>query len=197
MIIDPSSFITYGGESFIVITIPPESLITISDFQQSNLLSSVIDVQLINGEISSPVRICFEVNQTDTKDTCLGYLDESKDPPIWKCEDKCVKKEKSTEKNDTTVFCGETSHFTSFALLFEGIAKGGCGGEDYILGSYKNDLILAASVAGFVILIAILVFILFSYTPLKKYALGKEANSLSVLRNQSSELPVNGTDIVI
>ena len=159
----------------------------------------MIDVQLINGEISSPVRICFEVNQTDTKDTCLGYLDESKDPPIWKCEDKCVKKEKSTEKNDTTVFCGETSHFTSFALLFEGIAKGGgCGDDkDYILGSYDNDLILAASVAGFVILIALLVFILFSYTPLKSIAMGTEGERVHKLRrkrNSSKTLSTSITD---
>jgi len=37
----------------------------------------------------------------------------------WKCEDHCL-----TSRNHE--FCGETEHFTNFAVLFQGIADGGC-----------------------------------------------------------------------
>ncbi|MCB9727208.1 MAG: hypothetical protein H6744_21665 [Deltaproteobacteria bacterium] len=54
---------------------------------------------------------------------CLGFLDESTNPPSWKCEDPCLKKKGGT-------LCGQTDHFTNFALLL----GGGYGGNEDVCG---------------------------------------------------------------
>ena len=42
-------------------------------------------------------------------------MDDSTTPPTWKCQDPCLSRNK-----DNSV-CGETGHFTSFAILVDGI----------------------------------------------------------------------------
>ena len=67
-------------------------------------------------DIGGTVEICIEAdkNQQNTDDLCLGFLDESKNPPEWRCEDSCV------QEVSNGLFCGETDHFTNFALLLDG-----------------------------------------------------------------------------
>ena len=157
----------------------------------SSVTSTVANVTIIGANVTGKVQICFTLTEeiTDKNKACLGYIDESFDPPEWKCEDKCLKKLDSQDNS----LCGDTEHFTSFAVLFGGIANGGnCNEEeDYILGSYGNDLILVGSVAAFVVLIALIIYILFSYTPLKQYAYGVEGMRVISLRSLGTESEYN------
>ena len=83
--------------------------------------SAVVSV-IINLEIADPVEslggqveICLEADNTinSSDDVCLGFLDESAEPPEWICEDRCLQ-----EASDG-LFCGSTDHFTNFALLLD------------------------------------------------------------------------------
>lgn len=58
-------------------------------------------------------RVCLDATTPDTKAGCLGFIDETVDPPKWVCQDPCLK------RVDNTI-CGETDHFTSFAILLNG-----------------------------------------------------------------------------
>jgi len=60
------------------------------------------------------VEICLSVpGNVDIKDTCLSFLNENDE---WECEDECLNS-KTNNKGEETL-CGETDHFTTFALLF-------------------------------------------------------------------------------
>jgi len=119
---------TFGDDGLLIIR---EAEVP-EDTDVSNLLSNVVDVVLLdaNGnEISAldtNVEICLEVDQeAEQDDLCLSFLDESKDPPEFVCQDPCVE-----FQNDTFV-CGDTAHFTSFAVLLDGDAGGSaCGSSD-------------------------------------------------------------------
>ena len=157
---------------------------------ETTLVTAVIDVTFVSASSSSSsssVNICFQVNETisGNSDACLAYLDESSSPPQWVCEDQCIKYHSN---NDKQFACGKTPHLTSFALLLGGIANGGdCGGNgDYILGTYKKDLILVGSLAAFIVLIAILFVLLFSFTPLREFIYGKEGNRIRSIRTRLS-----------
>lgn len=160
----------------------------------TELTSDVIDVSLIGGEVDGNVEICLKntkPGKSKKDDSCLGYIDESSNK--WKCEDRCLK----SEKND--YLCGNTDHFTSFALLFNGIAKknGGCGSGngDYILNSTNEDVILSFSVLAFVCLVGLIFAIIMTMTPLKRYLYGKEGYRVYVLRKRQSnfEVPSDST----
>lgn len=116
----------------------------------SNVLSNVVDVVLLdaNGnEISAldtNVEICLEVDQdANEDDLCLSFLDESKDPPEFVCQDPCVE-----FQNDTFV-CGDTAHFTSFAVLLDGDAGGSeCASSD---NPYEFDTMAWLSLGAIII----------------------------------------------
>ena len=162
----------------------------------TSITSSVVDIHLIGDLEVKDLTVCLATNSTDTNNYCLGYLDESENPPQWKCEDQCLKQQaksntadennNNNNNNGTNInyLCGKTTHLTNFAILFEGIAKGGCGkkNEEYVTGSVENDLILSASVAGFVILCAFFILILYCFTPMRKYFMGKEGWRVYELR---------------
>ena len=192
VVVDPTTFTT-SSPSFLSLSLTDQLLINSANQRNSQINSQVVNITVIgSAEITSSLQICLLANQTSKKDACLGYIDEKDDPPQWKCEDRCLTKQSGD------YYCGDTKHLTSFAILFEGIAKGSgdnCGDErDYILGDYDQDLILVASVAGIIIIIAILVFILFSYTPLKKYAYGREGSRAAKLRSIQEDFNKMNTD---
>lgn len=116
----------------------------------SNVLSNVVDVVLLdaNGnEISAldtNVEICLEVDQEASEDDlCLSFLDETKDPPEFVCQDPCVE-----FQNDTFV-CGDTAHFTSFAVLLDGDAGGSqCGSSE---NPYEFDTMAWLSLGAIII----------------------------------------------
>jgi len=146
------------GEATALVIGPASASVLQSAAQLSNvrLGSLAIDVTLTNGvsQLASPAQVCFSIQPgTNYRSACLGYIDSS---GRWQCEDKYL-----TMSNSTQI-CGSTSHFTNFAVLLSG---GGGGGQNksYITGSWRGDLGLAASVAGFVIVVAVVV-LAFGYT---------------------------------
>ena len=185
----PTSF---DGTGVLTLTYTNENIVQSSVLPaDSSVTSTVANVTIIGANVTGKVQICFTLTEeiTDKNKACLGYIDESFDPPEWRCEDHCLEEFDSQDNS----LCGDTEHFTSFAVLFGGIANGGnCNEEeDYILGSYGNDLILVGSVAAFVVLIALIIYILFSFTPLKQYAYGVEGMRVISLRSLGTEHEYN------
>ena len=79
------------------------------------------------------------------QDACLGFVNEETNE--WECADECV------EENDEGQFCGETDHFTSFAILLSGGGSNGCDSEDGV------DKVITYLSVGFVAVAAIFLFI--------------------------------------
>jgi len=78
--------------------------------------------------------ICLSLTTPIGNDkACLGYLDESKSPPAWVCEDECL-------TNKDGQMCGKTTHFTNFAILLGGSNAGGKCDSDaaYFTGSFRK-----------------------------------------------------------
>lgn len=67
-----------------------------------------------DGRIVTPftdvVDVCFKATTRDDKKLCLSYIDESKSPPEWVCEDSTL------TRDSGDYLCGQTDHFTIFAL---------------------------------------------------------------------------------
>jgi hypothetical protein len=145
-----NSTITLVEGGFLIISAAKVS----TDTDVSQVVSSIIDVTLLdaNGnEISlldNSVRICLEVNSTDTQDLCLSYLDESVTPPKWRCQDPCL------TRSNSSFICGETGHFTSFAVLLGGGGGDSCGGS-----SAQETLIQWLSLAAIIIALVCVVFL--------------------------------------
>ena len=106
----------------------------------SNSLSSVIDITLRgpDGAERQPdkaVEICFELATSEEDDACLAYWDTRLEG--WKCEDKCIQRKGKFA-------CGDTDHFTNFAILLAGLSgKGGDGCSD----NDENSVIIWLSCA--------------------------------------------------
>ena len=133
----------------------------------------------------------------------MGFLDESGPKAEWKCQDNCLKKKGKQ-------LCGQTDHFTNFAVLLGGSVSGGnkggkCGADssnnEYVLGSWKNDLILTASVIGAMVVLGLLFIGLMTLTPLRRFLYGSEGMRIITLRKkykerQQDEEPVEDQKLV-
>ena len=111
----------------------------------SNSLSSVIDITLRgpDGAERQPdkaVEICFELATSEEDDACLAYWDTRLTG--WKCEDKCMQR-----KGKFT--CGDTDHFTNFAILLAGLGGDACSDDD------ENSVIIWLSCAFIILAISI------------------------------------------
>lgn len=98
------------------------TLKVVSKRGEAELRSAVVDAGPPTKHFARPVQVCLtgvEIVEDDADSLCLGFLDESKDPPEWKCEDTCL------EHNDDGRYCGRTDHFTNFALLLRADSGGG------------------------------------------------------------------------
>jgi hypothetical protein len=153
---------------------------TQSSISKDQLRSVIIDVSLAQDlpKGSMKAQICLEYtnqqNGESDKDLCLGYFDEQKKE--WICEDSCLKRNKTSNAKDS--LCGNTDHFTSFAiLLVGGSVKGSkCGevNQAYVTGSWRGDAGLVGAVVVLVLVIAFLILAL-SYIPaLDKVFYGRE-----------------------
>ena len=153
--------ISLGGsdsDTDIVILDPSED--AVNELQSLNGISGIINIELIRGGVvvqpTDPVKICFDVDSND--DACLSFFNEEKQE--WECEDECLE-----YKNGQA--CGETSHFTNFAVILTGGSGGGdpCNtSEDWIFDEGWQDSILIGSVVGlscFCVICIILVGVLF------------------------------------
>jgi len=116
--------------------------------------------------------LCFNVDEdVDEDDACLGFIDE--DEKEFKCEDECL------ERNDEDQLCGETSHFTNFAILLQGGGSSGgkCGSStnDFITGVWWGDLTLTASLLGCCCCFGIVFILLALFVPpFQRLFFGKE-----------------------
>jgi len=163
----------------ILVGSPDSDVIRASD--TSDVVSLIVDVTLVDGSqnIGGKVEICIEASDTSTDihEVCLGFLDTKQNR--WTCEDSCL-------QDRDGLFCGSTRHFTNFALLLEGNSnsENGCGEtNDFILGSWWKDLILAASCALFMFSCGILVvFVVTWVKPIRRCMYGKEGNRIAGLR---------------
>ena len=88
-------------------------------------------------QFEDSVEICLSVpKETDKDKACLAYIDDTND---WKCEDPCLREK---ESNGETLFCGETDHFTSFAILLDSsTSNSGCDSDD------DNEIFVWLSIA--------------------------------------------------
>jgi len=177
-LIEPPPQIPEGGTLQIEVDppLPPEIA------NSPLLVSNVFDVNLYSDsnelvEFQGVAQLCFTTNYTiEHGKSCMGYLDETVYPPKWKCEDYCL--EESSSSNSTQQVCGETSHFTNFAILLGGDGESGGGCDDssnFILGSGTNDLILILSTVGFLWALLIVGAIFLLATPMgRRVYYGKE-----------------------
>ena len=150
----------------------------------SSIVSNVVDIIAVNGygvEIlfEDSARICLEVNDTSiAEDSCLGFYNE--EDQIWECEDPCL------EQDNDGQLCGSTSHFTSFAVLFQGTGAGRCDKSStnniYILGEPWKDSLLIVGVTLGILLCAGLI-VIFSFTPVGRVIiLGDEGHRIFHVR---------------
>jgi hypothetical protein len=150
-------------------------------------VSPVFDITFADGfenVLDFQVEICLAANSrvSNNKDLCLGYLDETQTPPRWRCQDICL----STNSNGQ--FCGETTHFTNFALLLGGIAAAGdvCSSSgDYITGSLEGDLILCGICLGICICFALFCAFITQFSAGRRLLLGKEGSRIVSVRKSS------------
>lgn len=89
---------------------PPES---------SQILSDVYDFGPDGLTFRTPATICIESDSAIAPGACLGYFDDKK--RTWVCESRL-------EDRRNNEYCGQTDHFTLFAILLSGKA-----GSDHIL----------------------------------------------------------------
>lgn len=150
--------------------------------------SQVIDISLSNGqsELGTTVEICLAVGDSEMRDSddgCLGYIKVTGDGGSrWVCEDDCLK---TRDDGGTKMLCGRTGHFTSFGVLFGGVAgDGGCGAADdnLITGSWIGDLVLAMGVAGLMCFCCTMLALLGAYNPTVRRFVRAEMSESQVRR---------------
>ena len=172
-----------SGAFIIVTEADPYSLI-FSD--NSDVVSDIFDVSLANPNavLGGDVEICLKA-KTKRENLCLGYLDESKSPPKWECEDRCL------QIDDNGLICGETDHFTNFALLLDGNGSGSfdCGDDvdGWITNSWVGDFILIISCFAFCIVLGLIIVILGTLVPtFNQFIYGNEGHRIQKTRHASS-----------
>ena len=172
------------------LTTPSQLIVNeLDDFQIPSgpeIVSPVFDIFVVDSsgnevEFDGEAEICFNVtsnNQVSIKRSCLAYFNEITQE--WECEDECLKKNKNEQ------FCGTTTHFTAFSVLFYGIDGPGAACSStpnpYIFDEYWQDLILIASFIGASICCFCLVAICSRFYLCKRIILGKEGFRINKLR---------------
>eukprot|EP00339_Tiarina_fusa_P013003 CAMPEP_0117026342 /NCGR_PEP_ID=MMETSP0472-20121206/19379_1 /TAXON_ID=693140 ORGANISM="Tiarina fusus, Strain LIS" /NCGR_SAMPLE_ID=MMETSP0472 /ASSEMBLY_ACC=CAM_ASM_000603 /LENGTH=766 /DNA_ID=CAMNT_0004733329 /DNA_START=201 /DNA_END=2501 /DNA_ORIENTATION=- len=147
-----------------------------------SLLVSFVLLDKFGFEIqpSADVEICISAPAAQKDDSCLGFLDESAKPPRWKCEDPCL------EQNKEGFLCGNTDHFTSFAVLLDGTGNSCKGSGDLIFDEGWQDAILISSVSAGILCILLVITVFLAVTKIgSKVVRGDEGHRISKLRNSS------------
>lgn len=86
--------------------------------KSDEIISPAYDFGPNGTKFGAAATLCLEPNPgAKTEKSCLGYQDNG---GKWKCEDPCP------TARDGGVLCGETSHFTNFAVLLEGGSGATC-----------------------------------------------------------------------
>ena len=153
-----------------------------SDSLMNNAVVSdlAFDISLAQGNFPVSVEFCIPVErEVEKEDACLGFWDDSKSPPEWHCEDRCLKK-----KNERTL-CGKTEHFTNFAILLSGIDDPCDDDDNYVTGSLTGDMLLIWLLIGLFIFIWALLVIFCRHKTLRSFFIGGEAERIMTLRRES------------
>ena len=152
---------------------------------RNRVQSLAVSLNLFNEngiEIQPPdsVEICLKAD-SDSKDSCLGFVNENASPPKWECEDNCL------TENEDGLLCGETDHFTNFAILFTGLKNNNCDDDfDYIFDEAWKDGVLIGCVAAAIICFLVIGTTIIVASPFgSKIILGKEGHRISKLRTMT------------
>ena len=180
--------ISYSYGSYQIIT---NELLEYPTPEGADIISPVYDIYIADSfgmelPFDGDATICFDITATEEiskKRSCLSFFNE--ETQEWECEDKCL------ERNDDDQFCGSTSHFTAFAVLFYGIDGPGanCGSapNNYIFGVYWKDLILIACFIG----LAVCCFCIFALCGkcfcFRRLVFGSEGSRVLSLRDKNSK----------
>ena len=155
-------------------------------------LSVVIDVSLTSLNQSalqpdSSIEICFGVStDVSLRESCLGYLNEEKEPPQWECEDRCLKQREN-------FICGKTDHLTNFAILLTGSGNAAHCDDDeiYIFSEAWQDLLfIALFIVALWIILCCCCFYLASSGKGERIVYGKEGSKAKNLRSRVSSTVV-------
>jgi len=149
--------------------------------------SPIINVTLADGgtgPLGGKVEICLKAFDT-SRQHCLGFLDESRDPPEWRCEDRCVHLNKGLK-------CGNTGHFTAFALLLtiELPGRDPCSAfTGYVTGSPYGDLILILSTVALMVCVCVCLCVAVTNIPyVRMLLLGSEGDRIARSRIARSNM---------
>lgn len=160
--------------------------------------SAPVDIYLQNQqtELTGLAEVCLTVSNSETagdvKNYCLGFIEQMTNPPHWKCQDLCLNER---SKTDSRQFCGQTPHFTNFAVLLMGKSDlqrkkktGACESvsssyDGYITGyGWGDGLLTALSIIVVFVVVAFVGFIFFMTPCGRKMALGEEGTRIAKLR---------------
>lgn len=151
--VDPSLIPSPAGDQSIVSEVVE---ITLRDLA-GNLLTSFQD----------SVEICMAVPRgTAKKEACLGYLADDQE---WKCEDRCLQ-ERESSSSASKALCGNTPHFTNFAILLGHGAGDDCTdrGIDEVITYLSVGLLCGAGVI--IVISLILIEIRYRYLHAERQA---------------------------
>lgn len=164
-----------GGDDLVITPVPLDDVPNRNDIGSSIISLVLLDIFGNEVQPTSEVEICF--NSIDGEDeSCLGFLDESENPPVWKCQDRCLSRKDG-------LLCGNTDHFTSFALLLGGGLNGCSDSDDYILGDAWKDGVLIGSLTFALCCCFLIITILLAATPCgSRIVRGSEGHRISKLR---------------
>lgn len=151
----------------------------------SNLITALIEV---DGDITGTVELCFwtVLEADEIKDAKLVFVDESED--CLEVADDSLERKDTRSRNGVTesLVCGETDHFTSFAVLLGGVDGDGSAGICSSDSDTVFTLIFILSLASFsfacvVVLLIIIVYSIILHREERRY----EDRLLSIERSNS------------
>ena len=164
---------------------------TINYYDQYTYLSDAIEIILIDQNTGDEIRdfglnnanLCFNyIDPTyGSENLCLAFYNDYLNE--WECLE-CFYYQ---DYDYNTVICGQTHHFTTFAVILSGNNQNNNDNSssdgDYII-SFKADIILICICISFCIIIIIIVIFIGTFVnPIKKRIMGKEGYRISTLRS--------------
>eukprot|EP01094_Clydonella_sp_ATCC50884_P003899 TRINITY_DN13003_c0_g1_i1.p1 TRINITY_DN13003_c0_g1~~TRINITY_DN13003_c0_g1_i1.p1 ORF type:complete len:757 (-),score=152.92 TRINITY_DN13003_c0_g1_i1:123-2141(-) len=136
-------------------------------------VSAILDLSLRRDmevvQLRDDVELCFDVSDTETDNRCLGYFDE--EARTWRCEDRCLSEQDGQ-------LCGDTDHFSNWAVLIAGGAGGSddpCSEENpYFTGSALWDGLTVAFVFLGILSLCVIVLVISFVPSVREFLYGPE-----------------------
>lgn len=183
----------------ILISRPQSDLVGASD-GLSDVDSPIVNITLaqegedgVSQRLGGHIEICLRPFEMD-RQHCLGYLDESRRPPEWRCQDVCLQ-----EKSG--LMCGRTDHLTAFALLLTLELPHGrspCSAfTGYVTGTPYGDMGLILGTAALMVVLGVCLCLAVNIPHLRTLILGSEGDRIArsrVARRKMSQWLVASED---